>query len=68
MTEADKIVRAADVNARVARAMIAALGMHADNMQRQHLGNDVAYDAGAFIGLIHEQGIDPNQITSYLFE
>lgn len=53
-------------NAAIARAIIKALGMHAENMQREILGYSMAYDENAFLSLIDEECIEHNDILSLL--
>ena len=52
--------RAAFLISQTTCAMIEAMGMHADNMQRQHQGASMAYDGGAFENLINKYGIGHN--------
>lgn len=49
-------------------ALISAMGMHAENMQRAHRGESVAYDSLSFEQLIEEKGLGYNQIISLLNE
>lgn len=53
-------------NAAVARAIIRALGMQAENMQREILGYSMAYDEDAFLSLINEECIGYNDILKLL--
>ena len=53
---------AADVNARVARALIRAMGMQAENLHRHHRDETVAYTEQDFVDLIDEEGIGHNPV------
>ncbi len=55
------------VNASVARAMIRAMGMQAENKQREVTGNSMAYTEQAFNDIIIEEGIDWNTVCRQLF-
>jgi hypothetical protein len=59
MTEEQK---AAYVIAMSACAMIKALGMMADNQQREHRGESMAYTNEQFDALIEEHGIHHNAV------
>ena len=54
------------VSARVARALIRAMGMQAQNMQRAAVGSSMAYDDAAFFALIDEECIGENSVIQYL--
>jgi len=54
------------VNASVARALIKAMGMQAENLQRQHLGESVTYPDSAFVALIDDEGIGWNTVIELL--
>ena len=43
------------------RAQIRAMGMQAENMQREQNGESMAYTEKDFVYLIEEEGIDYNQ-------
>lgn len=49
-------------------AMITAMGMQAENKQREHLGQSVAYQEDSFQKVIIEHGIRTNDVISYLRE
>ena len=57
--------KAAMLMARASAALIEALGMMSENMQRESLGQSMAYDADAFHALLSEFGIDHNSIVSF---
>ena len=63
---ANQMRRAADVNARIARASIRLAGMVAANATRESHGYALAYDEGAFLAVIDEEGIDYNAVTDML--
>lgn len=44
--------------------MVRALGMHAENMQREALGQSMAYGEDAFVALTEECGIHHNGILT----
>lgn len=48
---------ATDSRQLIACAMITAMGMQAENMQRETLGQSMAYDYSAFANLIEEYGL-----------
>ncbi len=54
------------VNSQVACAMIEAMGMQAENMQRDALGNSMAYDEDAFMRLLEKYGIHHNAVVTML--
>lgn len=56
----------ATVNASAARAMIIALGMAAENAQRKHRGESMAYTEVDFIMVIEREGIEPNAVMNYI--
>jgi hypothetical protein len=60
--------KAAMINARCATAMIRAMGMQAENAQRQHRGESLAYNEEAFLQVIEEEGTHWNAIHKVLFE
>jgi hypothetical protein len=64
MTEEQK---AAAVNARVACAMIRAMGMQAENAARILRGEPIAYTEEAFDRVIIEEGIHGNAIHRALY-
>ena len=53
---------AAYVMSQAACALIEAMGMHAENMQRQQLGQSMAYSDEAFLKLINRYGIHHNAV------
>ena len=55
---------AAFINSQTACAMITAMGMHAENKQREVLGHSMAYVNNDFIGLINKSGIGHNDIMT----
>jgi hypothetical protein len=57
---------AADLNARIARATIRAMGMQAENMNRIHRGESMAYIEDDFVNVINEEGIGYNQVIHCL--
>ncbi len=59
-------LKAAVINARVATAMIRAMGMQAENQHRTHRGDQIAYDETAFLNVIEEEGVHWNAIGSYV--
>jgi len=64
----DKDQRAAFLNSQSVCAMIEAMGMQADNKQREFKGEAVAYPKEAFDGLQVKYGISHNQATALLME
>lgn len=54
--------KTAFINAAVARALIRALGMLAENMQRHHREESMAFVQGHFENLILQEGIEHNAI------
>jgi hypothetical protein len=56
-------LKAARVNAAVARAMIRAMAMQADNAKALHVGMQVQYGEHHFIALIQDEAIDWNSIV-----
>jgi len=58
---------AAFVNAAVARPLIKAQGMTAENMQRAHRGESMAYNDEAFEKLINDEGIGHNSVITSLY-
>jgi len=61
MTEEQKT---AFVFSAAVRALIRSQGMMALNVERQNLGQTLAYDEEAFVNLINEEGIDHNTMLS----
>ena len=53
---------AAFVNAAVARALIRAQGMTAENLQRVHRGESMAYTNEDFEKLIDDEGVGHNSV------
>jgi hypothetical protein len=51
------------VSAAVARALIRAMGMQAENQRRESRGEAQAHDEAAFEKLIYDEGIDWNSIV-----
>lgn len=58
--------RATEMNARVARATIRAMGMQAENLNRCHRGESIAFVEDDFANVINEEGIGHNQVVSWL--
>jgi len=54
------------LNARVARALIRAMGYQAENLQRQHRGESMAYMEKDFSDLIELEDIGHNDVISLL--
>lgn len=65
--DSQQIAQAAYINAQVACAMITAMGMQAENMQRQTLGQSMAYSDHDFSALLEEYGIHHNATVGALF-
>ena len=57
---------AAYINAEVACALIRAKGMEAENRQREHRGEPMAYTEADFTALIEEYGIYHNATVGML--
>ena len=64
----DKTGAAAYVVSQAAAAVIEALGMHAENQQRQACGCSMAYDQSAFVEVIAARGLDPKAVRRVLQE
>lgn len=62
----DETQRAAFLISQAAAAMIEALGMVADNQERQANGHALAYDGEAFQGVIDRFGIGHNAAVTWL--
>jgi len=58
--------RAAYIISQSAVAIIRALGMQAENKQREHLGKSMAYQEDAFLKIIDEGGIGANSSLFFL--
>lgn len=56
------------LNASITRALITAMGMQAENFQRQQQGYSMAYDEDAFLNIIDSEGIGYNNIITLLNE
>jgi len=54
------------INAAVARALILAMGMQAENLQREHRGESMAYVEIDFKRLIDQEGIGANGVVLFL--
>jgi hypothetical protein len=54
------------VEGNIARAMIRAMAMQAENMQSSHRGDSMAYNERAFLALIDEESIGYNSIVMML--
>ena len=55
---------AAYVMSQAAAALIEAMGMQAENMQRSHLGQSMAYNDEAFFTLNNMRGIHHNAVLT----
>ena len=62
----DDAIKAAMINARCAAAMIRAMGMQAENQNRSHRGENVAYWEDDFNRVIEEEGVGHNDVMSVL--
>lgn len=63
----DRLVRnALTLQAAIVRAHIRALGMQAENMQREHRGQSMAYGIEAFERVIGEEAIGVNYVIEML--
>jgi hypothetical protein len=51
---------------RIMRAFIRALGMQAENMQRQYLGQSMAYQEDSFISIVGEEGLNEESIRNLI--
>ena len=58
--------RAAYVVSQSVAAMIAAMGMAAENKQREHRGESLAYSDKSFFDLIEEFGLGHNNVIAIL--
>ena len=47
-------------------AMVEAMGMAAENQQREHRGESIAYDEDAFAAIINKYGIHHNAVVGKL--
>ena len=56
--------RAAFVMSQSACALIEAMGMHAENMQREQRGMAMAYNDTAFLDLVNRYGIHHNAVLT----
>jgi len=54
------------LNANVARALIRAMGYQAENLQRQHRGESMAYMEKDFSDLIELEGIGYNDVIGFV--
>jgi hypothetical protein len=61
------ILKATRLNAAIARALIRMEGMRAENAQRKHRGESMAYAEHHFDGVIESEGIDCNTVQKELF-
>ena len=59
-------IRYASVNASIARAMIRAMGMTAENEQRKAVGHSMAYTEDSFLLIIEEEVIGYNSVIMQL--
>jgi len=60
--------KAAYIFAQASCALIQAMGAFSENMQRNRLGQSVAYDENAFQGIIQEYGIHHNATIGLFHE
>ena len=60
--------KAAVINARVATALVRAMGMQAQNLMKQQMGDVIPYREAAFIKVIEEEGICWNSIHGVLYD
>jgi hypothetical protein len=58
---------AVTVGADIARALIRAMGMQAENQDREHRGAAPAYTEKAFFDIIDEEGIGYNSVRINLY-
>lgn len=58
--------KASYIHAASTRALIRALGMYSENIQRSHRGESMAYTEEDFENLIHREGIDENAVINWL--
>jgi hypothetical protein len=65
--DSQQIANAAYINAQATCAMIEAMGMQAENKQREIQGYSIAYDDKAFFDLIEKYGIHHNATVATLF-
>ena len=64
----DEQQRAAFLISQSVAALIEAMGMHAENMQRKHLGHSMAYTEDSFLRLIERSGVGHNAALNALSE
>ena len=57
--------QAAYIMAQAAAALIEALGMMSENLQRVHRGESLAYTGMAFDNVIERYGIDHNSVLAF---
>jgi hypothetical protein len=48
------------------QTLVEAMGMHAENMQRAHRGESMAYDSAAFQKLIIDNGCHHNAVLTHM--
>lgn len=60
--------KAAVINARAATALIRAMGMQAQNLVKQQMGDVIPYREDAFIKVIEEEGVHWNSIHGVLYD
>lgn len=58
--------RVAFIQSQTVSALIAAMGMQAENQQRLRRGESIAYDEKAFNNVITEFGLQHNQVVEFL--
>lgn len=46
-------------------ALVTAMGMMSENIQRQHLGQSVAWSEGDFTKLLEDNGVHHNSLTEH---
>ena len=64
----DEQQRAAFLISQSVAALIEAMGMHAENMQREQLGHSMAYTEDSFLRLIERSGVGHNAALNALSE
>lgn len=62
----NKEEKAAFINSQSVCAMIEAMGMQAENKQREVLGNSMAYSDEDFFNLINRYGISHNDVVGFM--
>jgi hypothetical protein len=60
--------KVAYLNSQIACAMIEAMGMQAENKQREIMGNSPAYVEDSFMELLTKYGLHHNSVITFLQE